>query len=95
VTKSAAGFRRTYTNPHIRAMTKEQPEYLSYLLRLWRTEGVGQAAIWHASLEDPRSGASHHFASLEEAVAFLQEQMGRASQPTAGRDGHPNRQVTG
>jgi hypothetical protein len=25
-------------------MTKEQPEYLSYLLRLWRTEGVGQAA---------------------------------------------------
>jgi hypothetical protein len=57
-------------------MTKEQPEYLSYLLRLWRTEGAGQAAIWHASLEDPRSGASYHFASLEEAVDFLRAQMG-------------------
>jgi hypothetical protein len=80
VTKSAAGYRlapgRTYTHPHIEAMTKEQPEYLSYLLRLWRTEGVGQAAIWHASLEDPLSGESYHFASLEEAVNFLRAQMG-------------------
>jgi hypothetical protein len=76
-------------------MAKEQPEYLSYLLRLWRTEGVGQAAIWHASLEDPRSGESYHFASLEEAFAFVQGQMGQASPPAEGRAGHPDRQVTG
>lgn len=76
-------------------MTKEQPEYLSYLLRLWRTEGVGQAATWHACLEDPRSGESYHFASLEEAFAFVQGQMGRASPPAEGRAGHPDRQVTG
>ena len=75
-------------------MTKEQPEYLSYLLRLWRTEGVGQAATWHASLEDPRSGETYHFASLEEAVAFVQRQMGLPSQPAAGRAGDPNRPVT-
>jgi hypothetical protein len=91
VTKSAAGYRlapgRTYTHPHIEAMTKEQPEYLSYLLRLWRTEGVGQAAIWHASLEDPLSGELHNFASLEEAVNFLQAQMGVKSKPPA--KGHP------
>jgi len=75
-------------------MTQEQPEYLSYLLRLWRTEGVGQAAIWHASLEDPRSGESYHFASLEEAVGFIQGQMGLASQPATGRARHPDGQVT-
>jgi hypothetical protein len=75
-------------------MTKEQPEYLSYLLRLWRTEGVGQAATWHASLEDPRSGDSYYFASLEEAVGFVQGQMGRASQPAAGRARDPNRPET-
>jgi len=49
---------------------------LSYLLRLWRIEGVGQAATWHASLEHPHSGQTYHFASLEEAVDFLRAQMG-------------------
>jgi len=70
-------------------MSKGQPEYLSYLLRLWRTEGVGQAATWHACLEDPRSGDSYYFASLEEAVAFVQRQMGQASKPPGDvmRDG--------
>jgi len=71
----------------IKTMTKEQPEYLSYLLRLWRTEGVGQAAIWRASLEDPHTGELHNFAGLEEAVNFLQAQMGVKSKPPA--KGHP------
>jgi len=71
-------------------MTKGQPDYLSYLLRLRRMSG--QEAIWHASLEDPHTGDLHHFASLEEAVEFLQAQMGMESGPATspgGRKGQP------
>ena len=57
-------------------MTDEQPDYLSYLLRLRRVSG-GEAA-WRASLEDPHTGDLHRFASLEEAVDFLRAHMGLA-----------------
>ena len=32
-------------------MAKESPDYLSYLLRLWRVDG--EAGAWRASLESP------------------------------------------
>jgi hypothetical protein len=68
-------------------MTKEQPEYLSYLLRLRRVSG-GEAA-WCASLEDPHTGGLHHFASLEEVFDFLRVQMGATPEPAASGAGAP------
>jgi hypothetical protein len=61
---------------------KEQPEYLSYLLRLWRVSGQGESqsplpkATWRASLEDPHTGERQGFASLDALVEFLWEQIG-------------------
>ena len=51
--------------------------YLAYLLRLWRI-GKGEGAVWRASLQDVRTGERVGFPGLEEAVAFLQQQL-RAS----------------
>jgi hypothetical protein len=71
------------------AMTKEQPDYLSYLLRLRRVSGhqgseaSSEQAAWRASLEDPHTGGLHHFASLEEVFDFLRAQMGVGSKPAA------------
>jgi hypothetical protein len=44
--------------------------YLAYMLRMW-TVGKGQAALWRASLEDPRTGEVHVFASLDALRDFL------------------------
>ena len=46
-------------------------EYLSYLLRLWRTS---KESPWRASLEDPQTGERRGFGSLEALFAFLREQ---------------------
>jgi hypothetical protein len=61
---------------------KEQPDYLSYLLRLWRANsgpaephGRGRP-LWRASLEDPRSGERLGFGSPVELFRFLEEAMG-------------------
>ncbi|MBL7183254.1 MAG: hypothetical protein ISS50_02265 [Anaerolineae bacterium] len=60
--------------------TREQPDYLSYLLRLWRVrgdEGAHQSAekpIWRASLESPFTGERMGFASLDALFAFLRQQ---------------------
>jgi len=64
--------------------TKAQPDYLSYLLRLWRVSEVGGAqsageAHWRASLESPHSGERVGFAGLEELFGFLLRQTGLAS----------------
>src|ERR1043165_6148951 len=56
------------------AMLNKQQRYLSYLLRLWRSEADGPSS-WRASLEDPHTGDRHNFASLEQLVAFLEEQI--------------------
>jgi hypothetical protein len=56
-------------------MGKQQPSYISYLLRIWRANGEGEAA-WRASLEDPRTGERIGFASLEKLFAFLRQQAG-------------------
>jgi hypothetical protein len=61
-------------------MLKGQPEYLSYLLRLWRASGAGELdgmggkAVWRASLESTRTGERRGFAGLNGVFDFLQEQ---------------------
>lgn len=64
--------------------TKAQPDYLSYLLRLWRVSGDqgarrGGDVNWRASLESPHSGERVGFAGLEELFDFLLRQTGLAS----------------
>jgi hypothetical protein len=54
--------------------TQDQPDYLSYLLRLWRVTLAGQVA-WRASLECPHTGDRLGFADLHSLWSFLQSQM--------------------
>ena len=61
-------------------MRRTSPAYLSYLLRLWRTD-----SHWHVLLTDPVSGKRTGFASVERMVAFLQRQMdARQVDPESG-----------
>ena len=66
-------------------MAKDQSDYLSYLLRLWRVSGdeasrcrEGKAA-WRASLESSQTGERRGFASLDDLCDFLREQTGVSS----------------
>ena len=54
-------------------MTNEQPDSLSYLLRMWREDGK-EPTNWWASLESALTGKRHVFPSLMELFAFLQRQ---------------------
>ena len=56
----------------------KKPHHLSYLLRLWRTEGL-QDFEWRASLEIPETGQRIGFANLEALFAFLRQRTGAAS----------------
>jgi len=49
-------------------MEKQPGDYVSYLLRLWRTSKENP---WRASLEDPRTGERLGFGSLEALWEFL------------------------
>jgi hypothetical protein len=51
---------------------EEQPDYQSYLLRLWR-ESDGERG-WRASLESARTGERRGFADLNALFDFLQRQ---------------------
>lgn len=46
--------------------------HLSYLLRLWRTEGLGDFE-WRASLEIPETGQRIGFANLEQLFVYLMD----------------------
>jgi hypothetical protein len=46
--------------------------YHAYLLRLWHA-GEGEAVVWRALLEDPRTGERRGFADLDSLFAFLNE----------------------
>jgi hypothetical protein len=67
-------------------MAKEQSDYLSYLLRLWRVDeeesphGGAKQVVWRASLENPHTRQRQGFASLDELCDFLREQTGAASE---------------
>lgn len=54
-------------------MLDEQPDYRSYLLRLWRENGEGGTS-WRASLESALTGERHVFPSLIKLFSFLQGQ---------------------
>ena len=54
-------------------MTAREKRYLSFLLRLWRVR-QNDSETWRASLEDPRTGERHGFASLEALVNYLLRQ---------------------
>ncbi len=64
----------------VEAMAREQPDYVSYLLRLWRESGDGgvyrgdEKAVWRASVESSLSGERVGFANLEELFEFLRRQ---------------------
>jgi hypothetical protein len=51
---------------------------LAYVLRLWRVT-EGEEAIWHASLQDVRSGERVGFADLEGACRYLRTRIELAS----------------
>jgi hypothetical protein len=70
-------------------MDKEQPDYLSYLLRLWREENHGEGpgtdkAVWRASLESAHTGEKRTFATLSDLFDFLQNQTD--TQPACQED---------
>jgi hypothetical protein len=69
-------FLRDQTGEWVEKMAKERPNYVSYLLRLWREGDSGQAAVWRASLESTRTGELMAFASLDELFDHLREQTG-------------------
>jgi hypothetical protein len=66
-------------------MGKTKPDYLSYLLRLWRADDAApprqgeQKDVWRASLQNTRTRNRRGFASLDELFRFLQGQTGGAS----------------
>lgn len=56
-------------------MFQEKPKtrYLSYLLRLWESAD-GEEYVWRASLECPRTGDRHGFATIEALFDFLRQE---------------------
>jgi hypothetical protein len=67
-------FLREQTGEQVEETVKEQSDYVSYLLRLWR-EGDGEReVVWRASLESTRTGERRYFASLDELFDYLREQ---------------------
>ena len=67
-------------------MTDEQRTYHAYLLRLWRVNS-GRSTVWHASLEDSRTGERRGFADLSTLLAFLEKQISNADQLNADEKG--------
>jgi hypothetical protein len=53
-------------------------DYLSYLLRLWRT---GTSGEWQASLEAPVTGERVGFANLDGLFDFLRTQTTTGTRP--------------
>lgn len=69
-------------------MTRNAPDYLCYLLRLWRA-GSADQPHWRATLENPHTGERQVFADLVSLFAFLQEKTAesiRPSEPTPPAD---------
>jgi hypothetical protein len=52
----------------------QEPQYASFLLRLWASEENGQLT-WRASLESTRTGQRQNFACVQALIAFLQAQF--------------------
>ncbi len=66
-------------------MTKEQPDYLAYQLRLWQMHSGGRA-IWRVSLKSARTRECRGFASLDDLFDFLRQQASVSSGPDGSVD---------
>ena len=60
-------------------MTDDRHAYHAYLLRLWQVN-TGRSQVWHASLEDSRTGERKGFADLRGLFTFLEEQTNNIDQ---------------
>jgi hypothetical protein len=67
-------------------MTDDRRIYHAYLLRLWRVN-TGYSTVWHASLEDSRTGERKGFADLHALLVFLEEQTSQVDQRNAAETG--------
>ena len=56
--------------------------YISFLLRLWRT-GANGKATWRASLESPMDGQRLNFAALKELYSYLESLIQEPGQSPA------------
>ena len=63
-------------------MCREPDNYVSYLLRLRRSDRDGQP-IWRASLESTRDGQRLEFGSVEALIAFLSARFGSTQRGAA------------
>ena len=59
----------------MKATNKPQPDYLAYLLRLWRVSS-DEEPVWRATLESPRTHEQVGFDSLDALFQFLRRQTG-------------------
>ena len=57
----------------------KQPDYLSYLIRVWRAP-ADSGPEWRASLEEARTQEVHGFKDLQSLFAFLLAQTGQQDQ---------------
>jgi hypothetical protein len=67
-------------------VSDERPEYLAYLLRMWRVDEDG-GSHWRASLERPSNGERLIFTSLETLFEFLRHRAGGDREPRPPGDG--------
>lgn len=75
------------TRSHTPAEPGEAPDYLSYLMRLWRVRN-GEKTTWRASLESALSGETYNFASLDRLCDFLRDQTDHAKSASGDKDDH-------
>ena len=61
-------------------MDPKRRGHLAYLLRLWRVDN-GTEAIWRASLQDVRTGERLSFPGLDQALAYLRQQLDLPPEP--------------
>jgi len=50
---------------------QQDPQYQSFLLRLWQEEETNGTAVWHGEIESIQSGRKWVFTSPEATLEFL------------------------
>ena len=58
-----------------RSRVDTQPDYASFLIRLWREPHASRDAGWLAQAEYIPTGDHRYFASLEELFEFIRAQL--------------------
>jgi hypothetical protein len=66
-----------------KAHKEEEPDYRSYLLRLWCVEG-DKGRVWRASLQSTQTRQQVGFAELEALFEYLRAQTGVEGTPDLG-----------